>query len=256
MMNFRFFSPCPNNLAGLCLGFCLASAAPFAAAGADIAEQPTPAAQEPMRQVMDHSGHQMDHSGHAMDHSAHGAEQAGDADPHAHHRAMMQQPGYQRSEHPYPLREDRRLVDMTGRETTLGQEINADRPVMVNFVFTTCTTICPVMSATFAQVQHQLGPDAEKVRMISISIDPEYDTPERLREYAKRFHAGPQWHFYTGDLADIIAIQKEFGVYRGNKMSHEPTTLMRKAEGDPWVRIDGLASAGDIVTEYRQLLGR
>jgi protein SCO1/2 len=205
--------------------------------------------------AMDHSEHAMDHSEHAMDHSAHGAVQAGGDDPHAHHRAMMQKTGYQRSEHHYRLPEDLRLVDMTGRQSNLGQELNADRPVMVNFIFTTCTTICPVMSATFAQVQQQLGPEAELLRMISISIDPEHDTPQRLAEYAQRFKAGPQWHFYTGDPNDIIAIQKAFDVYRGSKMSHEPTTLLRRSDADPWIRIDGLASAGDIVAEYHNLAG-
>ena len=92
--------------------------------------------------------------------------------------------------------------------------------------------------------------------MVSVSIDPEHDTPERLREYARRFNAGPQWQFLTGDLDDMIAIQKAFDVYRGNKMNHEPTTLLRRAEGGPWVRLDGLASAAAIVDEYGQLSGR
>lgn len=196
-----------------------------------------------------------DHSQHRMDHSGHGGEPAGGDDPHAHHRAMMQQTGYQRSEHRYSL-DDRKLVRMDGQATTLLEELDSDRPVMLNFIFTTCTTICPVMSATFAQVQADLGPEAEKLHMVSISIDPEHDTPQRLRDYAKRFDAGPQWDFYTGQVDDIIAVQKDFDVYRGNKMSHEPTTLMRKSKADPWVRVDGLASGKDIVKEYRQMIGQ
>jgi protein SCO1/2 len=111
------------------------------------------------------------------------------------------------------------------------------------------------MSATFAKVQGELGQDVENVRMISFSIDPEYDTPGRLRAYASLFQAGDQWQFLTGDLKNIIAVQKAFDVYRGNKMNHEPTTLMRRAPGDPWVRIDGIASAAEIVAEYRGLTG-
>jgi protein SCO1/2 len=176
-------------------------------------------------------------------------------DGHAHHRAMMAKKGYQRSEHAYALR-DYKLVDMGGEETSLLKELDTDRPVMVNFIFTTCTTICPVMSGVFSQVQKELGPESGEVRMISVSIDPEYDNPERLRDYAQRFGAGPQWQFLTGDLDDIVAVQKAFDVYRGNKMSHEPTTLLRKSEKDPWVRLDGIASAAEIVAEYRQLAGR
>jgi len=199
-----------------------------------------------------------DHSQHEMDHSQHGSNDAmppANADPHAHHRAMMAKKGYQRSEHAYQL-SDVRLVSMSGEETSLARELNGDKPVMVNFIFTTCTTICPVMSATFRQVQSELGPSRDDVRMISVSIDPEFDTPERLRDYAKRFESGPQWQFLTGRLADSIAVQKAFDVYGGNKMNHEPTTLLRRSQGEPWVRLDGIASAAEIVNEYRQLVER
>jgi protein SCO1 len=175
---------------------------------------------------------------------------------HANHRAMMAKKGYQRSEHAYPLN-DYRLVSMDGEETSLLKELDTDRPVMLNFIFTTCPTICPLMSGVFSQVQQELGPASGEVRMISISIDPEYDTPERLRAYAQRFRAGPQWQFLTGDPADIVAVQKAFDVYRGNKMGHEPATLLRRrSRNDPWVRLDGIASAGEIVAEYRNLVGR
>jgi protein SCO1/2 len=199
-------------------------------------------------------------------HADHAAQQAGDDahaghaghgeanDPHAHHKAMLEQRGYHRSEHQYKLA-DVALTAMTGEPTTLAAELAVDKPVFVNFIFTTCATICPVMSATFAKVQDQLGPEAADVRMLSFSIDPEYDTPERLSTYAQQFGAGEQWGFLTGELDDLVAVQKAFDVYRGNKMNHEPTTLMRRAPGDPWVRLDGIASAADIVTEYHRLVG-
>jgi protein SCO1/2 len=168
---------------------------------------------------------------------------------------MMRQTGYQRSEHLYAL-PDPKLVGMDGQATTLLAELNPGKPVMVNFIFTTCTTICPVMTGVFSQVQKELGPEAEKVRMISFSIDPEYDTPERLREYAQRFNAGPEWHFFTGDPQEILAVQRAFDVYRGNKMNHEPTTLLRRSEGEPWVRVDGIASAAELAAEYHRLVHR
>lgn len=180
---------------------------------------------------------------------------SGEADPHAHHRHMLESKTYSRSLHDYQL-PDVEVVNMAGEKTSLLEEVNSGKPVMVNFIFTTCTTICPVMSATFAQVQSELGTESDAVRMISFSIDPEHDTPERLREYAGRFNAGPQWQFLTGSLANSVAIQKAFDVYRGNKMNHEPTTLMKGADGNTWVRIDGLARAADIVAEYHRLAGR
>lgn len=174
------------------------------------------------------------------------------ADPHAHHRAMMNSKDYGRSEHCYEL-PDPSLITAGGEQVRLHEVLDAGQPVMLNFIFTTCTTICPVQSASFMQVQQQLGTESDQVRMISISIDPEYDTPERLQAYAERFHAGPQWQFLTGNLADIVAVQRAFDAYRGNKMSHEPLTLLRAAPDAQWVRLDGLVSATDIVREYRQL---
>jgi protein SCO1/2 len=202
----------------------------------------------------DHSMH-MDHSMHqSMDHSQHEqAAAAGGDDPHAHHRAMMDQKGYKRSVQSYRL-SDINLVGKDGSATSLLAELDEGKPVMVNFIFTTCTTICPIMSGTFAQVRSALGPQADEVRMISFSIDPEYDTPERLRAYAEMFKAGDQWQFLTGELDNIVAVQRSFDVYRGNKMSHQPVTLMRRSTADPWVRLDGIASAAEIVAEYRQMV--
>ena len=180
---------------------------------------------------------------------------SGEADPHAHHRHMMETKTYSRSLHRYDL-PDLALVDMDGGKTSLLSEVNRDQPVMLNFIFTTCTTICPVLSATFSQVEQQLGPEREQVRMISITIDPEYDTSARLQAYAARYHAGPQWQFLTGKLEDIVAIQKAFNTYRGTKMNHEPTTFLRASAQAPWVRLDGLASAADVVREYRQLAAK
>jgi protein SCO1/2 len=175
-----------------------------------------------------------------------------EADPHAHHKHMMEQKGYRRSTHNYEIPQ-LELVDMNNNTVSLTEALNSDEPVMLNFIFTTCTTICPVLSATFSQVQRELGPEAKNVRMISVTIDPEQDTPAQLKKYAARFKAEAGWQFLTGDLADIIATQKAFDAYRGDKMSHEPLTFLRRTPADPWVRLEGFASASEVVAEYRML---
>ena len=148
-----------------------------------------------------------------------------------------------------------RLVREDGRAVSLPDEMNDGRPVVLNFIFTTCTSICPLMSATFEQFDRQLGPeDAAKAHLMSISIDPEHDTPARLLEYARKFHAGPEWQHYTGTLDASVAAQRAFDVYRGGKMSHSLVTLMRAAPGKPWLRIEGWATPEDLVREYRQLV--
>lgn len=174
---------------------------------------------------------------------------------HHHHHAMADSSGYQRMSASYEV-PDVRLVDMDGAPVSLRDGLGGNEPVMLNFIFTSCTAICPVMSATFRQVQEQLGEERNKVRMVSISIDPENDTPERLREYASRFEAGPQWRMLTGSVADSIAVQRAFGTFRGDKMNHAPATFLRAGgPGQPWLRLDGLASASDIIHEYHKLAG-
>jgi protein SCO1/2 len=145
------------------------------------------------------------------------------------------------------------LVRDDGKRVSLLKEIDDGRPVVLNFIYTTCPGVCPIMSAVFTQFQERLGADRSKVHMVSISIDPEQDTPARLREYARRFSAGPQWQHYTGSVAASVAAQKAFAAYRGDKMNHEPLTLMRPAPGKPWARIEGYASGVDLLTEYAAL---
>jgi protein SCO1/2 len=110
-----------------------------------------------------------------------------------------------------------------------------------------------MMTGIFSQVQTKLG---KTIRLVSISIDPEYDTPDRLKAYAKRFDAGAQWAMLTGSAQDSIAVQRAFAAYRGDKMEHTATTFMRAQPGQPWVRIDGLASADDLVREIQHLASR
>ena len=176
-------------------------------------------------------------------------------DEHAHHHHHHPEPaGVQRSEASYAI-PDVTLIDQDGQRVPVRDLLNTDKPILVNFIFTTCTAICPVMSATFAQVQQGLGADKDKVTMVSFSIDPEQDTPAALADYAKRFNAGPQWVFLTGSLEDSIAVQKAFDAYRGDKMNHAPLTLLRASPDAPWVRFDGFANAADLVKETRAMLG-
>jgi len=146
------------------------------------------------------------------------------------------------------------MVRADGKSVSLPRELDDGRPVLLNFIFTSCSSICPLTSRTLEEFQHKLGAGAAKVHMMSISIDPEQDTPARLREYARKFHAGPAWHYYTGTVAASLAAQKAFDVYRGEKMSHTPVTLMRAAPGKPWLRIEGFVTPDELVDDYQKLL--
>ena len=178
---------------------------------------------------------------------------AADNDPHAHHKNMLNKKSYESSTEIYTI-PNLSLLDSSNKSVSLTETLDTKDPVILNFIFTTCTTICPVLSATFTQVQDKLGKEAENLRMISITIDPEQDTPERLKTYSKRYMAGPDWQFLTGSVENIVATQKAFDAYRGNKMNHIPLTFIRSSNSEKWVRIEGFASATEIVKEYQKHL--
>jgi protein SCO1/2 len=171
-------------------------------------------------------------------------------DPHAHCHMAPAGQAWTKTTARYEL-PDVTLVRADGTRVDLRREIDDGRPVLLNFIFTTCTAICPVMSQTFARIQSQ---HLEGVHMVSVSIDPEQDSPARLTEYAHRFGAGPDWTFYTGSPEASIAVQRAFDTYRGDKMNHVPVTFLRAAPGKPWVRLDGFAKADEVAKEYRELL--
>ena len=145
------------------------------------------------------------------------------------------------------------VVRADGNKLSFIKELDDGRPVIMNFVFASCSAICPMLSHVFAKVQSKLEKESQNFHLVSISIDPENDTPAKLSEYAKKFGAGPNWNFYTGTVETSIAIQKAFNIYRGDKMNHSSTILMRYAPGKPWSRLEGFVSPDAVISEYRYL---
>ncbi len=177
---------------------------------------------------------------------------AANAAPFAAAAPIARWPGgndYQRTVHSYPT-PDVLLTDADAKPVRLRDLLASNDPVMLNFVFTTCNTVCPAMVRVFADVPARLGAAAKNLRMISISIDPDNDTPARLKAYSQQFGALTRWQFLTGRPQDVRAVQLAFDGYRGDKMNHEPLTLMRRESSKPWIRIDGFANPDELVREF------
>ena len=141
------------------------------------------------------------------------------------------------------------LVRQDGKRVAFRRELDDGRPVVLAFIFTSCTAICPAISQTLARFQSLSDGAGQHAHIMSVTIDPEQDTPAELRNYAAHFHAGPSWQHYTGDSDDIVAVQRAFGVYAGDKMNHASVYFLRPAAGAPWVRLDGMVPAGRLVQE-------
>jgi protein SCO1/2 len=146
------------------------------------------------------------------------------------------------------------LVNQDGAKISLKKYLETDKPVMVDFIYGTCTTICPVLSAAFVSLQRRLGTNSRDVRLVSISIDPENDSPKVMKEYLKRYRAMPGWDFLTGSRADIDRVMYAFSAYVANKMDHYPLTLIRHPSDGRWVRVDGLMSSSELLEEYKRVV--
>ena len=147
------------------------------------------------------------------------------------------------------------LIDQYGREVSFRQEMLGDRPVFVDFIFATCTTICPVLSAGYISIQRKLGAERKKVLLVSITIDPEHDGPEELRKYLDRYGAKSGWDFFTGTREDIDKVMRAFDAFVPDKMSHRPLTLIHAPGRDHWIEIDGFAGSKDLMKELELALG-
>jgi protein SCO1/2 len=95
-----------------------------------------------------------------------------------------------------------KLVDE--RAQTFTEEALYGKVSIVAFIFTRCDTICPVTSMKMARIQDKTFDLGRDIKLVSFSIDPEYDTPDKLAAYAKRYGADPErWRFVTGPAAEI-----------------------------------------------------
>jgi protein SCO1/2 len=162
---------------------------------------------------------------------------------------------YERSVRSYTI-PDVVLVDADARPVRLRELLATGDPVMLNFIFTSCNTVCPVMVRVFADLPARLGPAAKDLHMISISIDPDNDTPEQLKAWANHVGQGLRWRLLTGRIESIRSVQLAFDNYRGDKMAHEPLTLIRRGGAKSWLRIDGFASPDELASEYAKALAR
>jgi cytochrome oxidase Cu insertion factor (SCO1/SenC/PrrC family) len=143
------------------------------------------------------------------------------------------------------------LTDQDGRPVHVYSDLIRGRRVAMNFVFTTCTTICPPMGANFEQLQKVLGARAgswgNDVRLISVSIDPETDTPQRLKAWGAKFHAGPGWTLLTGRKEDVDRLLKALGVFTPDRADHSPLVLLGNEPAKRWTRAYGLAAPAKMV---------
>jgi cytochrome oxidase Cu insertion factor (SCO1/SenC/PrrC family) len=150
---------------------------------------------------------------------------------------------------------DVRVSDQNGKALNFYSDLVKGKTVAINFIFTTCTTICPPLTATFRRVQQDLKTNASEAQLISVSVDPTIDTPERLRDFAAKFKAEPGWTFVTGDKNEIDSLLQALGVAVVNKNDHTPMILIGNDEAKYWTRAYGLSSPTTLIKTINEAAG-
>ncbi|HUJ19324.1 MAG TPA: SCO family protein [Nitrospirota bacterium] len=161
-------------------------------------------------------------------------------------------PSYTRTVENYQI-PDVTLINQDGARIKLRDYLVYDGPVLVDFVFTTCTTICPVLSSNFMNFQKTIIAESGKARLVSISVDPDFDTPKEMKAYLKRYQAKPGWDFLSGSRTDIDRVLRAFNVFTRDKMDHPPVILLKAPTDSRWVRIYGLIGTNKLLVEYEKV---
>ena len=146
------------------------------------------------------------------------------------------------------------LINQDGAKVQLKDLLLSGKPILVDFVYTTCTTICPILSANFTNFQKELAAKAGTFQLVSISIDPENDNPKAMKAYLQRYYAKPGWDFLTGSRADIDRVLVALDAKTQNKMDHEPLILIKSPSVGNWLRIYGLIGTTELTKEYEGML--
>lgn len=172
-------------------------------------------------------------------------------DPHAGHAAhAAREP--ETAAHKYFS--DVELVDQTGRKLRFYSDVLKGKTVIVNAFFTTCTGVCPPMNRNLQKVQDAFGERIGKdIFIVSISVDPANDTPERLKEYAARFRARTGWTFLTGAKENVDWALYKMGQYVESRDDHKTLFIIGNEATGLWKKAFGMANHDELIEIVRSV---
>jgi protein SCO1 len=127
------------------------------------------------------------------------------------------------------------VVDQDGNTFHFYDDLVKGKKVIINFIFTTCTDVCPLTTARLAVLQEKLGDSVGRdYFMYSITIDPEHDTPEQLKRHTEAFRVKPGWRFLTGNPRDIAEIRYKLGERSRVLPEHRHELLLGNDANGDW----------------------
>jgi cytochrome oxidase Cu insertion factor (SCO1/SenC/PrrC family) len=149
---------------------------------------------------------------------------------------------------------DVELIDQDGNPVRLRSLLSGDKAVVADFIFTTCTTVCPVLSGIMARMQDKIGDRLGKdVTMVSVTVDPARDTPAKLKAYARKWKARPGWVWLTGSKDVVDRVLKGMGAYTPSFTDHPPMVLVGDGRTGAWTRFNGFPNQGLILSRVDEI---
>lgn len=150
---------------------------------------------------------------------------------------------------------DVELVDQDGKTVRLYSDLIKDKVVVVNAFFATCQGSCLPMNRNLEKVQEALRARMGKdLFIISISVDPEVDTPALLKEYARKLNAAPGRYFITGKKENVDWALYKLGQYVEQKEQHTNVFIVGNERTGLWKKVFGLAKPEEIVKSVESVL--
>jgi protein SCO1/2 len=147
------------------------------------------------------------------------------------------------------------LINQYGEQMRFYSDLIRGKVVIINVFFTSCTGVCPLMARTLATISERLGDElGKRVHIISISVDPTVDTPERLREFAQRFNARPGWFFLTGKRENVELALRKLGQYVDVRENHSNVIIVGNEPTGLWKKAFGLAPPEDLMRVIESVL--
>jgi protein SCO1 len=141
-----------------------------------------------------------------------------------------------------------------GRSLLFYDEVLKGKISIISFIYTSCPDICPVVTARLSQLEDKLGEAVGRdYFFVSISIDPENDTPAKLNNYAKAFSAGPGWLFLTGKKSDIDLIRHRLGERSRALTEHRNEVLLFNGTTGEWERNSAFGDLGVLASAVRSM---
>jgi protein SCO1 len=148
------------------------------------------------------------------------------------------------------------VVDQDGRQKRFYSDLVKDKVVVLSFFFTRCVSICPSMNMALRRLQTNLGDLLGKeVVIVTVSKDPEYDTPEKLKEWSKAIGVKPGWTLVTGEVSALKKIIFDFTGDAPGPGSHSTVFMLGNDRTGEWLELMEFTSSEDL-REHIDLLSK